>query len=165
MFWLELFACAVIVAWSFAISLGGTAERETMCMLTMMWLATIVANIVTREPAPYLWYSFIDIGGVVWLWQHQRRNWQWIPAGLFACMLLTHLVFWLGTKTGSIAYQGRPYQDFLAIFAYLQLAAAGYASYERARLGKRFSWLGSRLMASDLLPRGSLHHAHHARKT
>jgi len=163
MIYAVIFGCAVTAGWVLAVKLGGAAERETMCLLTCMWVATIVANMASGEPAPYGWYSLIDTGGITWLFAHQRRNWQWIPAGIFAVMLLTHFVFWTATQAGDIAYRGRPYQDILAVLGYLQILSVGFASYERqrARAG-RLSWLGHRLMASDLLPRWRQNHTHHA---
>ena len=134
MLYLILFACAIALGWALAVRLGGTAERETMCLLSCVWLATIAANLITQDPAPYKIYAILDFAALFWLFLHQRRNWQWLISGLFACMMLTHVMQWAGAATGVFSVSGRPYQDFLAVFGYLQIVSVGWASYERDRL-------------------------------
>jgi hypothetical protein len=133
-----------------------------MCLLTCIWAGTIGANLMTGSVAPIEFYAPLDLFGLIWLWRHQRRNWQWIPAGLYAAMLLTHVIFWSGTHTGSLVYAGRPYQDFLAIFAYLQIGSAAWASHERVRsAGGRLSRMGLWALADDwLLVQRRRHGAH-----
>ena len=165
MIYLAVFACAISLGWLAAWRMGGAAERETMCLLTCVWAGTIVANAVTHSPAPVPFYAALDAMAVVWLFMHQLRNWQWITAGLFAAMLLTHFLFWSGSSAGLIIYEGRPYQDILAGLGYLQIFITGWASYERGRqrIGKS-SLVGHWLLASDWVPRLSNHHRGHAGK-
>jgi hypothetical protein len=152
MIYLALFACAVALGWRASFKWGGSAERETMCLLTCIWLATIAANLVTGSVAPVEFYGPLDLFGLIWLAAHQRRNWQWIPAGLFAVMLLTHVIFWSGTHSGQIVYAGRPYQDFLAFFAYLQVGSVAWASHERVRAARgRVSRMGLWALADNWL--------------
>lgn len=133
MIYAATFAIAMLTGWAVAIHWGGRAERETMCLLSLVWLGTVAANIATGDPSPVVFYAALDIAGIIWLAAHQRRNWQWIPAGLFAVMMLTHFIYWSGTGAGVIINHGRPYQDILAALAYLQIFVVGGMSYERAR--------------------------------
>jgi hypothetical protein len=162
MVYLTLFACAIAAGWIASIKMGGTAERETMCLLTCIWLGTVVANQVTHSPAPIPIYFALDVCAVGWLWFHRRRNWQWLPTGLFAAMILTHFIFWSGTESGVLVYQGRPYQDVLAILGYLQILSTGIASLERARARRgRLPVVGHWVLSSDWLPRQRSHYKSH----
>jgi hypothetical protein len=133
MIYAVLFACALTAGWAAAWKSGGAAERETMCLLTLIWVGSGISNWATGLAAPTLFYAALDIFAVGWLLYHQRRNWQWIPAGLFASMMLTHFVFWSGTNGGLIIEASRPYQDILAVLAYAQIVSVGWACHERAR--------------------------------
>jgi hypothetical protein len=152
------------MGWIAALKWGREAEKGTMSLLTLVWLLTISINLATQSAAPVEMYAALDAAAVVWFWRHQRNNWQWIPAGLATAMLLTHFLFWTGTHSGSITYSGRPYQDILAVLAYLQVAATGWASYERARARHRrwFVRMGHWALATNWLPRRGRHHALHA---
>lgn len=165
MIYLAMFACAIALGWAIAFGRGGAAERETMCLLTCVWAGTILANIATQSAAPVPFYAALDIAAVGWLYMHQRRNWQWITAGLFASMLLTHLLFWSGSSAGLTPYEGRPYQDILALLGYMQILVTGWASYERGRqrAGKH-TVMGRWLLATDWVPRLGHRHRDHARK-
>jgi len=163
MIYAAFFVVAVFLGWLASYKWGGTAERETMCILTCIWVGTIIANIATHSPAPVEFYAVLDLSGIVWLWRHQRRNWQWVPAALFGSMLFTHLMFYSGTHSGEIIYSGRPYQDILAGLAYLQIASTGWASYERSRAKSGgASRSGHWALASNWLPRQRNHNRHHA---
>lgn len=133
MIYAAFFACALVAGWAAAIGWGKRSERETMCLLTLIWLGTVASNAATGDPSPVVFYAALDISGIIWLYAHQRRNWQWIPAGLFAAMMLTHFIYWSGTGAGVILHEGRPYQDVLAALAYAQVLTVGVISYERAR--------------------------------
>jgi hypothetical protein len=163
MIYAVFFACAIIAGWAFSFMKGGATERNTMCLLSMVWIATIIANGATGSPAPFIYYFVIDAFAIAWLWRHQRKNWQWMPAGLFATMILTHAIFALGTRSGFIPFQGRPYQDILAILGYLQIFSVGWASHERslARTG-RASRLGAWGRADGWVLRERVHHKPHA---
>lgn len=164
MIYAALFACALGAGWAAAIGWGKRSERETMCLLTLIWFGTVAANWATGAPSPVVFYAALDIAGIVWLYAHQRRNWQWIPAGLFACMMLTHFVYWSGTGAGVIIHEGRPYQDILAILAYMQILSVGLVSYERARIGRRDgSFVDHWAFATGGVLRFRLSHKHHAR--
>ena len=134
-----------------------------MCLLTVTWAGTVISNIATGSEAPVLFYAMLDIFAIVWLLFHQRRNWQWMPAGLFASMLLTHFVFWSGTSGGMILFEARPYQDILAVLGYAQVACVGWASHERARqraMGP--SRLGRWGLSADWVPVRRMGHKRHA---
>lgn len=156
---MTVLALGAAAAWKW----GGRTERETMCLLGCVWIGTHAATLTFSPYTPFLYYFALDVFALVWLWQHQRRNWQWLPAGLFTAMLLTHLIYFSGTSSGVLIATHRPYMDILTAFAYLQIAAVGWASWERrnARHGQR-SALGNWAFATDWLPRGRLDHKGHA---
>lgn len=163
MIYAALFACALAIGWFLAWRKGGSAEMRTMCILTCVWIGTVVANCATQSPAPVLFYALLDVFAIGWLLSHQQRNWQWMPAGLFAAMLLTHFVFWSGTSGGLIIYESRPYQDILAILGYAQIFCVGWASHERARerLGEP-SRMGRWGLSVNWVPVRRMGHKHHA---
>lgn len=164
MIYAALFACALGAGWAAAIGWGYRSERETMCLLTLIWAGTVGSNAATGDPSPVVFYAALDIAGLVWLYAHQRRNWQWIPAGLFAAMMLTHFVFWSGTGAGVILQEGRPYQDILAVLAYMQIACVGLVSHERARQRrKQHPFMGDWVFATGGVLRFRRSHKNHAR--
>lgn len=133
MIYVLAFACAVALGWLASYRLGGTAERETMCLLTCIWTGTLIASMITQSNAPVEFFAPLDFFALGWLFLHQRRNWQWIPAGLFAAMMLVHFMQWGGISAGLLNTTGRPYKDFISFLAYMQIASVGWASYERWR--------------------------------
>jgi hypothetical protein len=134
-----------------------------MCLLTVIWAGTMLSNIATGSVAPVLFYALLDTFAVFWLLVHQRRNWQWMPMGLFAAMWLTHFVFWSGTKGGLIIFEGRPYQDILAILSYVQIACTGWAAHERAReRAGGLSRLGRWALSTHWVPVRRMGHKRHA---
>ena len=143
---------------------GGRAEQQTMCLIICVWLGTLYVNHVTGSFAPYISYAIIDIGVLLVLWDRQLRNWQWLPAGLFTAMLLTHLTFWTLGMTGVMADGARPYQDVLAVLSYLTILSVGWASWERARDrgGGNIGGLGRWALSTDWLPLGARNHHGHA---
>lgn len=163
MIYLAFFALAVALGWGATLAWGGRTERESMCLLTCVWLATVAANISTGYSSPYIMYALIDGFAMAFLYRHQRRNWQWLLQGLFTGMMTVHLVYLTGTSSGMIAENGRPYQDFLAVLAYAQLFALGWASWQRKeqRHG-RLAALGRWALDTDWVPSGSLVHRRHA---
>ena len=164
MIYAVLFACAIALGWLSSYRMGGSAERETMCLLTCAWVATIIANNITGSLTPVEFYAPIDLLAIFWLLVHQRRNWQWIPAGLFATMLMVHGMQWSGSHIGVLDGSGRPYQDILAGLAYMQVFSVGLASYERARArNQRTGFVGRWLLAGNWVPFGSYSHRNNAR--
>lgn len=130
MMYAALFGFALAAGWAASIHSGGRAESETMCLLSMVWGGTLVANLVTGSPSPFVYYAFLDVAAVIWLLVHQRKNWQWIPGLIFAGMMMMHTVFWFNSTGGLSAYP-RLYQDILAGLGYLQIMSVGWAIYER----------------------------------
>lgn len=164
MIYAALFGAAMAAGWAASIYRGGRAERETMCLLTMVWVGTIIANVATGSPAPYIFYAVLDMFGVAWFLIHQRKNWQWIPCGLFAGMMMTHTLFWTHSAGGGTEYLHRSYQDILALLGYLQIATVGWAIHERvqSRAG-RTSGFGSWGLSSDWVLSLRLGNKNHAR--
>lgn len=136
MIWAVMFACAISFGWAFAWFLGGKTERETMLLLTATWLGTLLANLATGFNSPFYFYACLDVAAVYWLYQHQRENWQWVVAGLFSAMLLSHIIFW-SSAGGLFNVSPRSYQDTLAVLGYLQIISVVLASGQkwRARRG------------------------------
>lgn len=164
MIFAAMFAVAIVAGWGASLYWGGRSERETMCLLTCVWLGTLAANIATGDPAPVIFYAALDVAGIIWLAAHQRRNWQWIPAGIFAVMMLVHFIYWSGTGSGLLLHQARPYQDILAVLAYLQIFFVGAMGYERTR--KRdgaYTLMGDWAFATDWVLRFRLSDKSHAR--
>lgn len=149
-----LFVCALVLGGVASYRWGGTAERETMCLLVCIWLATHASTLALSPFTPVLIYFSIDVGALYWLWRHQRRNWQWIPAALFTAMLLTHFIYFSGTSAGLLSATHRPYMDVLTALAYLQIASVGWASWERRNVRSGHGGVvGSWAVAADWLPR------------
>jgi hypothetical protein len=148
------FAAFLGLGWLASIKWGGYTERATMCLLTCVWVGVVLSQWATGTSTPYMFYATLDLAGIVWLWQHQRRNWQWIPGGIFAIMLMCHLVYW-----GSVGASARPYLDIIALLAYAQVFSVMLASKARrdVRNGKG-NLLADWALATDWLPRGRVNH-------
>lgn len=137
MIWALVFAFVLSIGAAVSYYVRGRAERETICLLVVIWASTVLVNFVTDFNSPYYFYACLDVMGVYWLYQHQRANWQWTVAGLFAIMLFVHIIYWFGITSSSPVFSPRGYQDILAILGYFQIATVVLASVQkwRARRG------------------------------
>lgn len=159
MIWAVLFATALGIGWGAAYRFGGRAEQDTIFVLTFVWLGTVGANLATDFSSPYYFYAPLDVAAIYWLYKIQEKNWQWIVAGLFTVMLLTHILFW-SSVGGLFDVSPRAYQDTLAVSGYLQILSVVLASGQRWRAGRgTVGNIGRWALANNWVP---LRHRHYA---
>jgi hypothetical protein len=153
-----MFATALGLGWAASIHWGGYTERATMCLLSCIWLGVVIAQWATNSNAPFMFFATLDMAGIIWLWQHQRRNWQWIPASIFVIMLACHVAYWAGA-----GIETRLYLDTVALLAYLQIGSVMWASKARRNVdvgegGVVYRWA----VADSWLPRRVLDRSRNA---
>lgn len=114
----------------------GNAELRTMCILTAVWVGTLGTQWWTGEVAPTRHFILLDVGAVGWLVAKQTKNWQWVPASLFALMTVAHGVHSWGTYLGIFPEQKFLYLSILAISGILQILYVVRISMQRRRNGR-----------------------------
>lgn len=163
MIYAAMFAAALCFGWFAAFRWGGRAERESVCLLSCVWLATVLSNLMSGYASPAIVYAMIDGYAMWFLYYHQRRNWQWLLQGLFTVMMTVHLVHLVGVEVGLSVSSGRPYQDFLAFLGYAQIASLSWASWQRRSVRDgRGNHLAVWAFGNDWVPSRSVVNRSHA---
>lgn len=152
------FAGALGIGWAASFHWGGYTERATMCLLSCIWLGVMTAQAATQQVAPFTFFATLDMAGIFWLWQHQRRNWQWVTGGLFAAMLACHAAYWAG-----IGIEAHDYLNSIAALAYLQIGSVIWAARARRDVRNGKGGIASHwALANNWLPRRRLDHKRNA---